>query len=125
MKNLDYYLILDLEGKTDILEFPVILVEIKNKKISIKDIFHEYVIPVKFIEIYGEDEYKKLINRKYYKMNLEEEYFKKAKLNFKETINKFTNFLNDNNLILTGEKTNCAFITCGDWDIKSKFFINL
>lgn len=39
-QNLDFFLVLDLEGKVEILEFPVLMVSAKT--LQVEDIFHRF-----------------------------------------------------------------------------------
>lgn len=40
-QNLDFFLVLDLEGRVEILEFPVLLIDAKN--MGVVDFFHRFV----------------------------------------------------------------------------------
>ena len=39
-QNLDYFLVLDLEGRVEILEFPVLMINAKT--MEVEDIFHRF-----------------------------------------------------------------------------------
>lgn len=39
-QNLDFFLVLDLEGKVEILEFPVLMINAKT--LQVEDIFHRF-----------------------------------------------------------------------------------
>lgn len=41
-QNLDYLLVLDLEGKVEILEFPVVMID--SKSMEFVDSFHRYIL---------------------------------------------------------------------------------
>ncbi|XP_026448423.1 uncharacterized exonuclease domain-containing protein At3g15140-like isoform X2 [Papaver somniferum] len=61
-QNLDYLLVLDLEGKVEILEFPVIIID--TKTLEFVDFFHRFVRPTKMsekrVEEYIEGKYGKI-----------------------------------------------------------------
>jgi hypothetical protein len=42
-QNLDFFLVLDLEGKVEILEFPVL--KINAKTLNVEDVFHRFSSP--------------------------------------------------------------------------------
>ncbi|KZV42000.1 hypothetical protein F511_14314 [Dorcoceras hygrometricum] len=44
-QEFDYFLVLDLEGKVEILEFPVLLFDVE--KMDVLDVFHRFVRPTK------------------------------------------------------------------------------
>lgn len=112
----DYYLIFDLEGKEEIIEFPVVLFNPKTLKIEAE--FHRYVKPCQ-IPKYRLD---RIIKGKYGSFppdkktgrSLSEIFFQSA-IPFTQVIEEFTLWLNEH---LQNKKY--AFVTCGDWDIKTQ-----
>lgn len=48
-QELDYFLVLDLEGKIEILEFPVVMIDAKN--MNVIDFFHRFstLLPSSFL----------------------------------------------------------------------------
>ncbi|XP_027192460.1 uncharacterized exonuclease domain-containing protein At3g15140 isoform X2 [Cicer arietinum] len=85
-QNLDFFLILDLEGKVEILEFPVLMISAKTLQVEgiFHRVWHDTAIP------------------------------------FKEVIEEFEAWLMQQKLWIGGELNRAAFVTCGNWDLKTK-----
>jgi len=103
----DSYLILDFEGKQEIIEFPVLLFD--PKKMEVISQFHRYVKPAKI----EEEKLNAMIKGKYGRWGLADQYFKTA-IPFVQVIQEFNQWMKDNHIL------NFAFITCGNWDIKTQ-----
>ncbi|TYI96329.1 hypothetical protein E1A91_D01G064100v1 [Gossypium mustelinum] len=88
-QNVDFLLVIDLEGKVEILEFPVLLIDAKS--LSLVDFFHRV--------------------------------WHDTAQPFKEVMQQFEAWLSQHNL-WEKEKgsrlTRAAFVTCGNWDLKTK-----
>eukprot|EP01080_Neovahlkampfia_damariscottae_P001887 gene1887-1028_t len=111
----DFYCILDLEGKVEILELPVLLFDVSQKKVI--QIFHHYVHPTKM----DEDHIRQYIKGKYGQMGLEEEWWKNP-IKFEKCLSNFDEFMMKNDLKFekNPKGKSFAFITCGNWDIKTQ-----
>lgn len=113
----DYYCILDIEGKKEIIEFPVFLLNSKTGQTEAK--FHHYVIPCKI----PKEDVKNIIRSKYGKFpedpvtgkTFVQLFFERA-IPFDQVFNEFKLWLKKN---IPPNKT-FAFITCGNWDICTK-----
>lgn len=115
-QKLDYFLILDLEGKVEILEFPVLMVDAKT--MAVVDIFHRFVRPT----VMCEQRINKYIEGKYGKLGVDRVWHDTA-IPFDEVINQFEAWMSEYHLWDKGSNrclTNAAFITCGNWDLKTK-----
>ncbi|KAL8166217.1 hypothetical protein V2J09_007716 [Rumex salicifolius] len=113
---IDYLLVLDLEGKVEILEFPVLMIDAKT--LQIMDFFHRFVRPTKMSE-QRIDEY---IEGKYGKIGIDSVWHDTA-IPFKEVIEEFEAWMTQHNLWareFDGPLKKAAFVTCGNWDIKTK-----
>ncbi|GAQ89105.1 hypothetical protein KFL_004870100 [Klebsormidium nitens] len=146
----DKYLILDLEGRVEILEFPVVLLDPKTLKVL--DRFHRFVCPVKM-----SDEYiTQYVKGKYGLMGIHRVWFDTA-IPFTQVLDEFEVWLEGHGLwrpptnesaqqtsgaendgstatsdkdqgpeaaneaaSTSGKLQNAAFVTCGNWDIKTK-----
>ncbi|KAL8116966.1 hypothetical protein AgCh_023228 [Apium graveolens] len=85
-QNFNYFLVLDLEGNIEILEFHVLLIDAKT--LELVDFFHRF-----------------------------------TSIPFKDVIPQFEDWVVKHNLLtkeLGGHLNKVAFITCGNWDIKTK-----
>lgn len=120
----DYFLVLDLEGKEEIIEFPVALVDAKT--LEIVDRFHRYCVPVTF----SEDRLKIYITTKYGKWGLADKWFSSA-ISFADTLVQFQEWMAEHKLIASASTStpadgssedtySFAFVTCGNWDIKTQ-----
>ncbi|KAL8512249.1 hypothetical protein ACS0TY_018629 [Phlomoides rotata] len=93
-QEFDYFLVLDLEGKVEILEFPVLLFDAKTMQVV--DVFHSV--------------------------------WHDTAIKFEEVIEQFESWLRkDRDGIIKlwreegdGRLNKAAFITCGNWDLKTK-----
>ncbi|KAB2095740.1 hypothetical protein ES319_A01G060500v1 [Gossypium barbadense] len=88
-QNVDFLLVIDLEGKVEILEFPVLLIDAKS--LSLVDFFHRV--------------------------------WHDTAQPFKEVMQQFEAWLSQHNLWEKergGRLTRGAFVTCGNWDLKTK-----
>ncbi|CAJ2645449.1 uncharacterized exonuclease domain-containing protein At3g15140 [Trifolium pratense] len=112
-QNLDFFLVLDLEGKVEILEFPVLMINAKT--LHVEDIFHRFVRPSKMTEqIINE-----YIEGKYGKIGVDRVWHDTA-IPFTEVIDEFEAWLMQQKLWIGGELNRAAFVTCGNWDLKTK-----
>ncbi|XP_021288852.1 uncharacterized exonuclease domain-containing protein At3g15140 [Herrania umbratica] len=115
-QNKDFFLVLDLEGKVEILEFPVLLMDAKTLRVL--DFFHRFVRPSEM----SEQAINKYIEGKYGKFGVDRVWHDTAQP-FKEVIQQFEAWLTQHQL---WEKkggaslTQAAFVTCGNWDLKTK-----
>jgi ERI1 exoribonuclease 3 len=111
----DYYCILDLEGLIEIVELPILLYDVSQKKVT--DVFHHYIHPTKMEKQHIND----WIKGFYGPMNLEEEWWKNP-IKFEIALPKVDEWLLKNNLqtLKNPKGKPFAFITCGDWDIKTQ-----
>ncbi|GAB4846496.1 hypothetical protein Ancab_025501 [Ancistrocladus abbreviatus] len=115
-QNLDFFMILDLEGKIEILEFPVLMID--SNTMQVVDFFHRFVRPSKMSK-QRIDEY---IEGKYGKFGVDRVWHDTA-IPFKEVIQEFEAWIIQHNLWekdLGGPLNRAAFVTCGNWDIKTK-----
>nr|CAB3470492.1 unnamed protein product [Digitaria exilis] len=88
-QKFDYLLILDLEGKVEILEFPVMMIDAQSMEFidSFHSVWHDTAIP------------------------------------FKQVLQEFEDWMENNNLWKKkqgGSLKSAAFVTCGNWDLKTK-----
>ncbi|KVI02221.1 Ribonuclease H-like domain-containing protein [Cynara cardunculus var. scolymus] len=88
-KHLDFFLVLDLEGKVEILEFPVLMIDAKTMDVVafFHRVWHDTAIP-----------------------------FEEVIVQFEEWLAKHSLFSEE----LGGPLNRAAFVTCGNWDIKTK-----
>lgn len=115
-QELDFLLVLDLEGKVEILEFPVLIID--TKTLGVKDFFHRFVRPTKM----SEQAINNYIEGKYGKFGVDRVWHDTA-LPFKEVLQEFESWLTQHNLWgeeLGGSLNRAAFVTCGNWDLKTK-----
>ncbi|OIT00261.1 PREDICTED: uncharacterized exonuclease domain-containing protein At3g15140 [Nicotiana attenuata] len=115
-QELEYFLVLDLEGKVEILEFPVLLFDAKT--MDVVDFFHRFVRPTKM----HEDRINEYIEGKYGKLGVDRVWHDTA-IPFGEVIEQFEVWLGERQLWrneLGGCLNKAAFVTCGNWDLKTK-----
>lgn len=115
-QEFDYFLVLDLEGKVEILEFPVLLLDAKTMN-SI-DFFHRFVRPSQMTD----QRVNQYIDGKYGKLGVDRVWHDTA-IPFDEVIQQFEEWLCKHRLWVKkpgGRLNKAAFITCGNWDLKTK-----
>ncbi|KAL7129504.1 hypothetical protein ABFS83_13G071000 [Erythranthe nasuta] len=120
-QEFDYFLVLDLEGKVEILEFPVLLFDAKT--LDVVDLFHRFVRPTKM----SEKRINEYIEGKYGGFGVDRVWHDTA-IPFDEVIEQFESWLRkkrDGNINLwreegDGHLNQAAFVTCGNWDVKTK-----
>ncbi|KAK7317724.1 hypothetical protein RJT34_02182 [Clitoria ternatea] len=112
-QNLDFFLVLDLEGRIEILEFPVLMISAKT--MQVEDIFHRFVRPSKM----SEQRVNEYIEGKYGKFGVDRVWNDTA-IPFKEVIQQFEAWLMQHQLWKGRELNRAAFVTCGNWDLKTK-----
>ncbi|XVF70131.1 hypothetical protein PTKIN_Ptkin11bG0137500 [Pterospermum kingtungense] len=115
-QDVDFFLVLDLEGKVEILEFPVLLMDAKS--LSVVDFFHRFVRPSKM----SEQAINKYIEGKYGEIGVDRVWHDTAQP-FEEVIQQFEAWLTQHHLWekkRAGCLTSASFVTCGNWDLKTK-----
>ncbi|XP_054816747.1 uncharacterized exonuclease domain-containing protein At3g15140 isoform X2 [Prosopis cineraria] len=112
-QNFDFFLVLDLEGRVEILEFPVLMISAKT--LEVEDIFHRFVRPSKM----SEKRINEYIEGKYGKFGVDRVWHDTA-IPFKEVIQQFEAWLEQHQLFMGGKLNRAAFVTCGNWDLKTK-----
>nr|AKM76592.1 polynucleotidyl transferase ribonuclease H-like superfamily protein [Geranium incanum] len=115
-QDFDYFLVLDLEGKVEILEFPVVLVDAKTARVV--DLFHRFVRPSKM----SEQRINEYIEGKYGKLGVDRVWHDTA-IPFEDVLQQFEAWLTQHRLWgknLGGHMNRSAFVTCGNWDVKTK-----
>ncbi|XP_059661478.1 uncharacterized exonuclease domain-containing protein At3g15140 [Cornus florida] len=115
-QQLDFFLVLDLEGKVEILEFPVLMIDAKT--MDVVDFFHRFVRPTE-MSVQRIDEY---IEGKYGKLGVDRVWHDTA-IPFMEVIEQFEVWMAQHHLWgkeLGGPLNKAAFVTCGNWDLKTK-----
>ncbi|CAN6201551.1 unnamed protein product [Urochloa humidicola] len=115
-QKLDYLLILDLEGKVEILEFPVVMIDAQSMEFI--DSFHRFVRPTAM----SEQRITEYIEGKYGKFGVDRVWHDTA-IPFKEVLQEFEDWVGNHNLWKNergGSLNNAAFVTCGNWDLKTK-----
>ncbi|KAK3129341.1 hypothetical protein QOZ80_6BG0478050 [Eleusine coracana subsp. coracana] len=115
-QKLDYFLILDLEGKVEILEFPVVMIDAQSMEFI--DSFHRFVRPTAM----SEQRIKEYIEGKYGKFGVDRVWHDTA-IPFKEVLQEFEDWMGNHNLWSKeqgGSLNSAAFVTCGNWDLKTK-----
>lgn len=116
-QEFNYFLVLDLEGKVEILEFPVLLFDAKT--LDVLDVFHRFVRPVKM----NEKRINEYIEGKYGKFGVDRVWHDTA-IAFDEVIEEFESWLRKDRgdvKLWRDERLNeAAFVTCGNWDLKTK-----
>ncbi|KAF3442465.1 hypothetical protein FNV43_RR16381 [Rhamnella rubrinervis] len=115
-QEFDYFLVLDLEGKIEILEFPVVMIEAKT--MNVVDFFHRFVRPSGM----SNQHINEYIEGKYGKLGVAGVWHDTA-IYFEDVIQEFEAWLTQHHLWEkeVGRSLNgAAFVTCGNWDVKSK-----
>ncbi|XP_062094454.1 uncharacterized exonuclease domain-containing protein At3g15140 isoform X2 [Humulus lupulus] len=115
-QNSDFFLVLDLEGKVEILEFPVVMIDAKTMEVV--DFFHRFVRPA----LMGEQRINEYIEGKYGKFGADGVWHDTAIL-FTDVIEQFEAWLTHHQLWEKhsgGSLNRAAFVTCGNWDLKTK-----
>lgn len=115
-QKLDYFLILDLEGKVEILEFPVVMIDAQSMEFI--DSFHRFVRPTAMSEL----RITEYIEGKYGKFGVDRVWHDTA-ITFKEVLQEFEDWIGNHNLWSKeqgGSLNSAAFVTCGNWDLKTK-----
>ncbi|XAR68309.1 hypothetical protein NMG60_11003392 [Bertholletia excelsa] len=115
-QKLDFFLVLDLEGKVEILEFPVLLLDAKT--MDVIDLFHRFVRP----SAMSEQRINEYIEGKYGKLGVDRVWHDTA-LPFEEVIQQFEAWMAQHHLWAEqqgGCLKKAAFVTCGNWDLKTK-----
>lgn len=115
-QDLDYVLILDLEGKVEILEFPVVMID--TRKMEFIDSFHRFVRPTEM----SEQRVNEYIEGKYGKFGIDRVWHDTA-IPFEDVLREFELWMSDHHLWKKetgGSLHRAAFVTCGNWDLKTK-----
>lgn len=115
-QHLDYFLVLDLEGKIEILEFPVLIIDAKT--MNVVDFFHRFVRPSEM----SEKRINEYIEGKYGKFGVDRVWHDTA-IPFKDVLQEFEAWLTQHELWgeeVGGCLNQAAFVTCGNWDLKTK-----
>ncbi|KAJ8626119.1 hypothetical protein MRB53_019426 [Persea americana] len=115
-QNMDYFLVLDLEGKVEILEFPVVMIDAKT--LDFVDSFHRFVRPTEM----SEQRINEYIEGKYGKLGVDRVWHDTA-IPFKEVLQQFEIWIAHHHLWkeeLGRSLNRAAFVTCGNWDLKTK-----
>ncbi|KAG8075731.1 hypothetical protein GUJ93_ZPchr0006g45176 [Zizania palustris] len=115
-QKLDYILVLDLEGKVEILEFPVIMIDAQSMEFI--DSFHRFVRPTAM----SEQRIREYIEGKYGKFGVDRVWHDTA-IPFEEVLREFEGWIRDHKLWKKeqgGALNGAAFVTCGNWDLKTK-----
>ncbi|XP_006656065.3 uncharacterized exonuclease domain-containing protein At3g15140 [Oryza brachyantha] len=115
-QKFDYFLILDLEGKVEILEFPVVMIDAQTREFV--DSFHRFVHP----SVMSEQRIREYIEGKYGKFGVDRVWHDTA-IPFKEVLQDFEDWIGDHKLWKKeqgGALNSAAFVTCGNWDLKTK-----
>uniref|UniRef100_A0A0E0LBG3 Exonuclease domain-containing protein n=1 Tax=Oryza punctata TaxID=4537 RepID=A0A0E0LBG3_ORYPU len=115
-QKLDYFLVLDLEGKVEILEFPVVMINAQSMEFV--DSFHRFVHPTAM----SEQRIREYIEGKYGKFGVDRVWHDTA-IPFMEVLQEFEDWIEDHKLWKKeqgGALNSAAFITCGNWDLKTK-----
>ncbi|CAM8951940.1 unnamed protein product [Rhodiola kirilowii] len=115
-QDFDHFLVLDLEGKVEILEFPVLMISATS--LEVVDFFHRFVRPTEM----SEQRIAEYIDGKYGKFGVDRVWHDTA-IPFKEVIEQFEGWLAHHQLWSkeSGVGLNqAAFVTCGNWDLKTK-----
>ncbi|GMH24938.1 hypothetical protein Nepgr_026781 [Nepenthes gracilis] len=115
-QNLDFLLVLDLEGKVEVLEFPVLMVDANTMQVV--DFFHRFVRPSKM----SEQRLNEYVEGKYGKLGVDRVWHDTA-IPFKQVLEEFEAWMAHHRLWgneFPGALNRAAFVTCGNWDIKTK-----
>lgn len=112
----DYFLVLDLEGKKEILEFPVVMIDAKTTKLV--DFFHRFVRPTGM----SKQENDEIVDNKYGKFGISGVWHETA-IPFEQVIREFEDWMVKYKLWNKesgGPLNKAAFVICGNWDIKTQ-----
>ncbi|KAL9291464.1 putative ribonuclease H-like superfamily, exonuclease, RNase T/DNA polymerase III [Arabidopsis thaliana] len=115
-QEFNFFLVIDLEGKVEILEFPILIVDAKTMEVV--DLFHRFVRPTKM----SEQAINKYIEGKYGELGVDRVWHDTA-IPFKQVVEEFEVWLAEHDLWdkdTDGGLNDAAFVTCGNWDIKTK-----
>ncbi|KAI3804826.1 hypothetical protein L1987_26662 [Smallanthus sonchifolius] len=115
-EHFDFFLVLDLEGKVEILEFPVLMIDART--MDVVAFFHRFVRPSRM----SEERVNQYIKGKYGKLGVDRVWHDTA-IPFDEVIVQFEEWMAKHSLCskeLGGPLHRAAFVTCGNWDIKTK-----
>ncbi|KAM0029104.1 putative ribonuclease H-like superfamily, exonuclease, RNase T/DNA polymerase III [Helianthus debilis subsp. tardiflorus] len=115
-EDLDYFLVLDLEGKVEILEFPVLMIDATS--MDVVAFFHRFVRPTEM----SEERINQYIEGKYGKLGVDRVWHDTA-IPFDEVITQFEEWMQKHSLCNKEPDSplrRAAFVTCGNWDIKTK-----
>ncbi|KAK4803468.1 hypothetical protein SAY86_003285 [Trapa natans] len=115
-QDMDYFLVLDLEGKVEILEFPVLLIDAKT--LDVVDLFHRFVRPSQM----NEQRINEYIEGKYGRFGVDWVWHDTA-ISFRDVVDQFESWLSKHQLWAKeqgGKLDRAAFVTCGNWDVKTK-----
>ncbi|KAF6155926.1 hypothetical protein GIB67_039257 [Kingdonia uniflora] len=115
-QDFDYLLVVDLEGKVEILEFPVVLIDART--LEFVDYFHRFVRPSKM----SEQRIGEYIEGKYGKLGVDGVWHDTA-IPFDEVLGQFEVWMSNHRLwdrMHEGALHRSAFVTCGNWDLKTK-----
>ncbi|EEC80571.1 hypothetical protein OsI_22899 [Oryza sativa Indica Group] len=115
-QKLDYFLVLDLEGKVEILEFPVVMIDAQSMEFV--DSFHRFVHPT----VMSEQRIREYIEGKYGKFGVDRVWHDTA-IPFMEVLQEFEDWIEHHKFWKKeqgGALNSAAFITCGNWDLKTK-----
>uniref|UniRef100_A0A7N0UBC9 Exonuclease domain-containing protein n=1 Tax=Kalanchoe fedtschenkoi TaxID=63787 RepID=A0A7N0UBC9_KALFE len=115
-QHFDHFLVLDLEGKVEILEFPVLM--LCARSLRVVDFFHRFVRPTEM----SEQRIAEYIEGKYGKFGVDRVWHDTA-IPFYEVIEQFEEWLAGHRLwskASTPGLNRAAFVTCGNWDLKTK-----
>ncbi|KAG0499207.1 hypothetical protein HPP92_003505 [Vanilla planifolia] len=115
-QNMDYLLVLDLEGKIEILEFPVVMIEAKTLKFI--DLFHRFVRPTGM----NDQRVAQYVEGKYGKFGVDRVWHDTA-IPFRDVLEEFETWMTNHQLWKKGmgaSLNHAAFVTCGNWDLKTK-----
>ncbi|XP_065862020.1 uncharacterized exonuclease domain-containing protein At3g15140 [Euphorbia lathyris] len=115
-QDFDFLLVLDLEGKVEILEFPVLILD--TRTMGVVDLFHRFVRP----SAMSEQRINEYIGNKYGEFGVDRVWHDTA-IPFNEVIQEFEAWLILHNLWDKkhgGHLNRAAFVTCGNWDVKTQ-----
>ncbi|EEF39109.1 uncharacterized exonuclease domain-containing protein At3g15140 [Ricinus communis] len=115
-QDFEFFLVFDLEGKVEILEFPVLIIDAKT--MAFVDLFHRFVRP----SAMSEQRINEYIENKYGKFGVDRVWHDTA-LPFNEVIQEFEAWLTHHHLWEKkhgGHLNRAAFVTCGNWDVKTQ-----
>ncbi|KDP45856.1 hypothetical protein JCGZ_15300 [Jatropha curcas] len=115
-QDFDFFLVFDLEGKVEILEFPILIIDAQT--LAVVDLFHRFVRP----SAMSEQRINEYIENKYGKFGVDRVWHDTA-LPFNEVVQEFEAWLTHHHLWDKkhgGLLNRAAFVTCGNWDVKTQ-----